>query len=114
MLVGMRTIGVWVGSNNLATTTVDLDFAPVYTGVTVSISRLFGGGDLNIARAGILNYRFRNPDGSDSEVDFPAGPNDPINALPAAVWHDQMTHVTMQLLVYDTFTRCLMTAFHWD
>jgi len=59
----------------------------VYTGATVSISRLFGGGDLNIARAGILNYRFRNPDGSDSEVDFPAGPNDPINALPAAACH---------------------------
>ena len=113
MLVGMRTLGVSKGSSGLGSTTIDLDFGPVFSLVTITISRFNVGGDLNVARAGILNFRFRNPDGSDTTVAFPAGPSDPINALPAAVSHDQMTHVTMQVLTFDCFTRGLCTVFHW-
>ena len=64
-------------------------------------------------RSGILIFRFQNQDGTESEVDFPAGPNDPINALPAAFSHDQVTHVTMQVLAAGGFTRGLITAFFW-
>jgi hypothetical protein len=116
MLAGMRTIGITVGGDNVTTATVDLDFPPIFTLVTVSISR-FGaatGDGLVVQRAGILGFRFRNPDGSETPVDFPAGPNDPINALPAAVSHDQMTHVTMQVLAFKGWTRGLCTAFFWQ
>jgi hypothetical protein len=37
--------------------------------------------------------------------------NEPINALPAAVGHDQMTHVTVQLLTFNCFTRALCNVF---
>ena len=112
MLTGLRTLGVFQGSSDVATTTIDLDFAPTFSQVTVSLSRFNVGGDLDVARAGILNFRFRNADNSDSTVSFPAGPSDPINALPAAVGHDRMTHVTMQLLTFHCFTRALCSVFH--
>ncbi len=112
MLTGLRTLGVFQGSDDLATTTIDLDFPPAFSQVTITLSRFNVGGDLDVARAGILNFRFRNSDNSDSTVSFPAGPSDPINALPAAVGHDQMTHVTMQLLTFNCFTRALCNVFH--
>jgi hypothetical protein len=111
LLTGLRTLGVWQGSQDTATTTIDLDFPPAFSQVTVTLSRFNVGGDFDVARAGILNFRFRNPDHSESTVAFPAGPNDPINALPAAVGHDQMTHVTMQLLTFNCFTRALCNVF---
>ena len=118
MLTGMRTIGITVsGGDNIATATVDLDFPPVFTIATVSISRIVcfvEDEDIDPYRAGILNFRFRNPQGFDTQVNFPAGPNDPINALPAAVAHDQMTHITMQVMAANGFTRGLCTAFHWQ
>ena len=115
MLTGMRTIGITVSGDDVATATVDLDFPPTFALVTVSISRFFASTDdgLVVHRAGILNFRFRNPDGSDSQVDFPGGSNDPINALPAAVSHDQMTHVTMHVLAFKGLVRGLCTAFFW-
>jgi hypothetical protein len=119
MLTGMRSIGITVstGAEGFATGTVDMDFSPRFALVTVSISRFLDITDddnLVIMRAGILNFRFRNHDGTDTQVDFPAGPNDPINALPAAFSHDQVTHVTMQVLAAGGFTRGLMTAFFWS
>jgi hypothetical protein len=118
VLTGMRTIGITVsGGDNIASATVDIDFPPVFTIATVSISRIvsFVEDEHIVAyRAGILNFRFRNAQGFDTQVDFPAGPNDSINALPAAVAHDQMTHVTMQVLANSGFTRGLCTAFHWQ
>jgi hypothetical protein len=118
MLTGMRTIGITVstGAEGIATGTVDMDFPATFALVTVSISRFLDITDddnLVIMRAGILNFRFRNPDNSETQVDFPAGPNDPINALPAAFSHDQVTHVTMQVFAAGGFTRGLMTAFFW-
>lgn len=118
MLTGMRTIGITVsGGDDIASATVDLDFPPIFTLVTVTISRFLTFMEderIVVYRAGILNFRFRNAEGFDTQVDFPAGPNDPINALPAAVAHDQMTHVTMQVLANRGFTRGLCTAFHWQ
>ena len=118
MLTGMRTIGITVsaGAEGMATGTVDLDFPAQFALVTVSISRFLDITDddnLVIMRAGILNFRFLDQHGNEQQVDFPAGPNDPINALPAAFSHDQVTHVTMQVLAAGGFTRGLMTAFFW-
>jgi hypothetical protein len=116
MLTGMRTIGLTVSGDNVSTATVDMNFPPVFTLATVSISRFSASTDdgLVVMRAGILGFRFRNPDGSDGETNFPAGPSDPINALPAAVAHDQMTRITMQVLAFKGFTRGLCTAFFWQ
>ncbi|HEX9278532.1 MAG TPA: hypothetical protein VGA51_19330 [Casimicrobiaceae bacterium] len=116
MLTGMRTIGLTVSGDNVSTATVDMNFPPVFTLATVSISRFAANTDdgLVVMRAGILGFRFRNPDGRDSDNNFPAGPSDPINALPAAVAHDQMTRITMQVLAFKGFTRGLCTAFFWQ
>ena len=118
MLTGIKTIGITVsGDDSIASATVDLDFPPVFTIATVSISRILSFvKDEHIAayRAGILNFRFRNAQGVDTQVDFPGGSSDPINALPAAVAHDQMTHITMQVVANSGFTRGLCTAFHWQ
>jgi len=118
VLTGMRTIGITVstGAEGLATGTVDMDFPAQFALVTVSSSRFLDITDsdnLVIMRSGILNFRFQNQDGTETQIDFPAGPNDPINALPAAFSHDQVTHVTMQVLAAGGFTRGLMTAFFW-
>src|SRR2546423_11769811 len=113
----MRTIVITVSGDNVTTATVDMDFPPIFALITVSISRflIHTTDDALIAmRAGILNFRFRNADGSDTQVDFPGGSNDPINALPAAASHDRMTHVTMQVLANKGFTRGLCTAFFWQ
>ncbi len=112
MLSGMRTIGITAGGSGGNSATVDIDFPPVYTVVAITISRMGTSG--GVARAGILNFRFRNSDGSDSQVDFPGGPDDPFNALPAAVSHDQMTHVTMQVETFDAWTRGLCTTYFWS
>lgn len=112
MLSGMQTIGTWTGGDGANTVTVDMDFAPIFTLVTISISRFGTSG--GVTRAGVLDFRFRNDQGFDTEVDFPGGPNDSYNALPAAVSHDQMTHITMQVATFDGWTRGLCTAFHWQ
>ncbi len=116
MLSGMRTIGITVSGDDVSTATVDMNFGPVFTLATVSISRFAADTEdgLVVMRAGILGFRFQNPDGSEGETDFPHGPNDPINALPAAVSSDRMTRITMQVLAFKGFTRGLVTAFFWE
>ena len=60
-----------------------------------------------------VTFELQEPRVVGARHDGNAGPNDPINALPAAFSHDQVTRLTMQVLAAGGFTRGLMTAFFW-
>jgi hypothetical protein len=102
------------------TATVDVDFAPMNAMVNISISRFevaTENGPASVGVAGILDYRIRNDQGVDVQTTF----GDPTNILsasydtfPVGVAHNNMTHITMALITFNSFIHGLMTVFGTD
>jgi hypothetical protein len=114
-LIATRFVTVVTGGDGINHVTADVDFAPMNAMVNISISRLGTSG--GSVQAGILEYRVRNDQG----VDVPTSFGDPSNldnltgdALPAAVAHSSMTHITMLIMTFESWTRGLMTVFGTD
>jgi hypothetical protein len=97
--------------------TVDVDFAPMNVMVNISISRFGISDSLSDVSAGILNYRIRNDQGVDVETSFgdlSNWQNINFDGLPAAVAHNNMTHITMLVLTFSAWTRGMITVFGTD
>jgi hypothetical protein len=101
-------------------TTVDINPAPVNAMVTVSTAgHGFGTGDDDIieASAGILEFSVRNGQGQDVKTKFADLSN--LNnigfgSLPIAIAKDNLSHVTMLVMTYDSWTTALMTVLGTD
>lgn len=104
------------GGEDLNHVTIDVDFAPMNAMVNVSISR-FGVGDSGTVEAGILDYRIRNDQGVDATTSFgdlSNVENQTADALPAAVAHSNLTHITMLVITLNAWTRGMITVFATD
>ena len=96
--------------------TVDINPAPVNAMVTVSIAgHGFGTGDDDIieSAAGIVEYSVRNDQGHDVKTKFADLSN--LNnigfgSLPIAIAKDKLSHVTMLIMTWDSWTTALMTV----
>ena len=114
-LIATRFANISTGGDGFNHVTADVDFAPTNAMVNISISR-FGTGGGNV-QAGILDYRVRNDQGIDVTTSFGdlgnLG-NLSFDALPAAVAHNNMTHITMLVMTYDAATRGMITVFGTD
>lgn len=114
-LIATRFANVVTGGDGINHVTVDVDFAPMNAMVNISISRMGTSG--GTVEAGILDYRIRNDQG----VDVPTSFGDLSNLdnmtpddLPAAVAHNNMTHITMLVMTFDSWTRGMITVFGTD
>jgi len=115
-LIATRFANIVAVGDDFGHVTVDIDFAPMNAMVNISISRFGVGGGGNV-QAGILDYRTRNDQGVDVQTSF----GDLSNlenltgdALPAAVAHSNMTHITMAVLSFTSWTRGMITVFGTD
>ena len=115
-LIATRFADIATGGDDFNHVTIDVDFAPMNAMVNISISR-FGTGGSGTVEAGILDYRIRNDQGVDvptSFGDLSNLENQTADALPAAVAHSNMTHVTMAVLTFNSWTRGMITVFGTD
>jgi len=109
-----------IGGNGFNHETVDINPAPVNAMVTVSIGgHGFGTGDDDIIEcaAGIVEYSVRNNQGQDVTTKFADLSN--INNIgfgspPVAVAKDNLSHVTMLIMTWDSWTSGLMTVLGTD
>ncbi len=114
-LIATRFSNIATGGDDFNHVTVDVDFAPLNAMVNVSISRFGTSG--GVVQAGILDYRLRNDQGVDVETSFGDLSNlDNLgfDALPAAVAHNNMTHITMLVMTFTAWTRGMVTVFGTD
>jgi hypothetical protein len=114
-LIGSLFANIATGGDDFHHVTVDIDFAPANSFVTTSISRFGTPG--GVVQAGILNYRVRTPENRDAETSFADLSNldnTGFDDLPAAVAHNNMTHVTMLVMTLDAWTRGLLVVLNTD
>ena len=109
-----------VGGDGFNHVTVDINPAPVNAMVTVSIAgHGFGTGNDDIIEcaAGIVEYSIRNDQGQDVTTKFADLSNiDNIGfgSLPIAIAKDNLSHVTMLIMTWDSWTSGLMTVLGTD
>src|SRR5215469_4258178 len=107
-----------VGGDNFHHATVDINPSPMNAMVTVSIAgHGFGDDDIIEAAAGILEFSVRNNQGHDVTTKFADLSN--INnidfgSLPVAIAKDNLSHVTMLVMTWDSWTNALMTVLGTD
>ena len=109
-----------VGGNGFHHATVDINPAPVNAMVTVSTAyHGFVANDEDIieAAAGIVEFSVRNNQGHDDTTKFADLSN--INnigfgSLPIAIAKNNLSHVTMLIMTYDSWTTALMTVLGTD
>lgn len=109
-----------VGGDGFHHVTVDINPAPVNAMVTVSIAgHGFGTGNEDIIEcaAGIVEFSVRNDQGQDVTTKFTDLSN--INnigfgSLPIAIAKDKLSHVTMLIMTWDSWTSGLMTLLGTD
>jgi hypothetical protein len=114
-LVATRFADIATAGDDLNHVTIDVDFAPMNAMVNISISRFGTSG--GTVEAGILDYRIRNDQGVDVPTSFGDLSNlasQNADALPAAVAHNNMTHITMLVITFDAWTRGMITVLATD
>jgi len=118
-LIATRFANIAIGGDGSGSNyvTVDLDFAPLNALVTVSISNFATGGGIANAGIGILDYSLRNNQGVDVPTSF--GDLSNLNnlnfdALPVAVAHNNMTHITMFVFTFSAQARGMVTVLGTD
>lgn len=114
-LIASRFANIATGGDGLNHVTIDVDVAPMNAMVNISISGFGTSG--GIVEAGILDHRIRNDQGIDLPTTF--GDLSDIgsmtgDSLPAAVAHSNLTHVTMLVITFDSWTRGMVTVFGTD
>jgi hypothetical protein len=100
-LIATRFANVATGGDDFNHVTADVDFAPMNAMVNISISRFGTSG--GVVQAGILDYRRRNDKGVDETTSFGDLSNLEnlgFDDLPAAVAHNNMTHITMLVMTF--------------
>ncbi|MGA9566068.1 MAG: hypothetical protein WBS19_11140 [Candidatus Korobacteraceae bacterium] len=109
-----------IGGDGFSHVTVDINPAPVNAMVTVSIAgHGFGTGDDDIIECagGILEFSVRNDQGQDVTTDFAdlsSLNNIGFGSLPIAIAKDNLSHVTMLIMTYDSWTSALITLLGTD
>jgi len=117
MLIGDSFAWSTVGGDGFQHVTVDINPAPVNALVTVSIAGTGFPGDVWDVAAGIVEFSVRNDQGQDVTTKFADLSNiDNIGfgSLPIAIAKDNLSHVTMLIMTYGTWTSGLMTVFETD
>ena len=115
-LIATRFADIATGGDDFNHVTIDVDFAPMNAMVNISISRSGTGGSGTV-EAGILDYRIRNDQGIDVPTSFGDSSNlenQTADALPAAVAHNNLTHITMLVITSNAWTRGMITVFATD
>ena len=109
-----------VSGNGFHHATVDINPSPVNAMVTVSIAgHGFGTGEDDIieAAAGIVEFSVRNQQGHDVTTrfaDLSNLNNIGFGSLPIAIAKDNLSHVTMLIMTWDSWTSGLITLLGTD
>jgi hypothetical protein len=104
-LRGMYTSWIW--SQGSHSQTWSIDFPPQYV-LAINVISKFGGG--GVGNTGILSYRIRNPDGSDSTV--PLASQGQGNT-PTSFQADQVTNIVFEVWTSDAFAYATPMVTFW-
>lgn len=96
--------------DNLYTGSWDLDFPPSAAYVKVFLANYYEFSDQAAADVGLMNIRFRNPNGIDETVTFPDLDN--VSHV-FADFRPTMTHVTYGMAVKGASAFLLWTLGYW-
>jgi hypothetical protein len=111
-LVGEQAWRGWAYNTggDLYTASWDLDFAPSAAFIKVFLEHYFEFGDQSAVDVGLMNIRFRDPNGVDQTITFPD-----IDAFDhvSAQFNATMTHATFGLKVMDASGALVWTLGFW-
>jgi hypothetical protein len=109
-----------VGGNGFHHATVDINPPPMNAMVTVSIAYhgfIANDEDIIEGSAGIAEFSVRNNKGQDVKTKFADLGNlnnIPFGSLPIAIAKNNLSHVTMLIMTYDSWTSALLTVLGTD
>ena len=112
-LVGEQAGSAWayeIGGDQYSASW-DIDIPPSAAFIKVSLGKYFEFDDQSNVEVGLMNIRFRDPEGVDRTIDF--GSVDSFN--PTLVQFNQtMTHVTFGMIVSNVSGALLWTLGFWE